>query len=144
MAVRIQTINTESEWYPKMLELRNRVLLAPIGVPFSYIKPEQEKNDILIVAVEGKAVLGCCVLTDRGESVIQLRQMAVDTSVQAKGLGRTVVHFAEQLAKEKGYRNLYLNSRDPVIPFYEKCGYTISGDGFTEVNIAHHRMQKSL
>ncbi len=38
----------------------------------------------------------------------------------------------------------YLNARDTVIPFYEKCGYCVQGEGFTEVGIAHHTMTKHL
>jgi predicted GNAT family N-acyltransferase len=37
-----------------------------------------------------------------------------------------------------------MHSRDAVIPFYLKCGYTIEGDSFTEVGISHHKMIKII
>jgi predicted GNAT family N-acyltransferase len=70
--------------------------------------------------------------------------MAVETKKQTSGVGRAIVFFAENIAKEKGYVLLMMHARDAVIPFYQKCGYHISGNGFEEVGIPHHRMEKQL
>jgi N-acetylglutamate synthase-like GNAT family acetyltransferase len=139
----IRLISTEDEAYNGMKALRWRVLLQPIGVPESYINPEREKEDLLIVAREAKEVIGCCILSHLDDT-IQLRQMAVDNLQQTSGLGRAIVLFAEETAREKGYKVLMMHARDAVIPFYQKCGYKISGDGFEEVGIPHHRMEKLL
>lgn len=144
MAIEIKTITTDNHLYNGMLQFRNQVLLRPIGIPLSYIQPEEEKKDLLIIAVEDEKVVGCCVLTQRSKDTVQLRQMAVDDALQQTGLGRKIVAFAENTAAETGYKILFLNARDVVIPFYLKCGYEVIGEGFTEVSIPHHRMQKAL
>jgi predicted GNAT family N-acyltransferase len=84
---------------------------------------------------------------DFGENyvqTIQLRQMAVDINMQGTGIGGAIVDFAEKTAKEKGFKILMMHARDVVISFYEKCGYHIADDGFTEVGIPHHKMEKHL
>jgi N-acetylglutamate synthase-like GNAT family acetyltransferase len=140
----IRLIDMNSPEYGDMRQLRLDVLLNPIGVSPSYINPEKEKNDLLIGAFEGDRIIGCCVLTPLNKDLIQLRQMAVRPDVQGRGIGAAIVTFAEQTAKEKDFKRLMMHARDVVIPFYQKCGYSIAGEQFTEVGIDHHRMEKSL
>lgn len=140
MEVRILKHNSPD--YKKMIVLRLEVLLKPIGVPASFINNAKEEADVLIGAFEKEEIIGCCVLTVINEQTIQLRQMAVDTATQGTGVGAAIMEFAENLSKEKGYQTLLLHARDVVIPFYEKCGYQIADNGFTEVGIPHHKMVK--
>ena len=144
MALTINCIQWGSVQYTQMLELRKTVLLQPIGVPFIYIVPENEKTDFLIAAFDGEHMLGCCVLTPRTNGAIQLRQMAVNTHLQQKGVGRMIVQFAEDIARQNGFQLLYMHARNPVMEFYTKCGYSVDGTEFEEVGIKHHRMQKRL
>jgi predicted GNAT family N-acyltransferase len=142
--MKIQVIKTTDAAYEQMKALRMEVLLAPIGVPASYINPEKEAKDILVAAFEGEKMIGCCILTDLDGRTLQLRQMAVDTRSQGTGVGAAIITFAEETAEKQGYRLLMMHARDVVIPFYEKCGYTIAGEQFFEVGIPHHRMEKEL
>lgn len=140
----IQMISTDSPAYEQMVDLRMEVLLNPIGIPRTYINPEKESQDILIAAFEDNQLLGCCILTHCTKNSMQLRQMAVKQNIQRSGIGASIVAFAENKAKELGYKTLFMHSRDAVISFYEKQGYKIDGEGFTEVNIPHHKMEKEL
>ncbi|RYZ62164.1 MAG: GNAT family N-acetyltransferase [Chitinophagaceae bacterium] len=118
--------------------------MDPIGVPRSYINPENEASDTLIGAFWAESLLGCCILTKVDAATVQLRQMAVDTSQQQAGVGRRLLAFAEGIAIKQGYSTLKLHARDTVIPFYQKCGYAPVGEPFFEVGIAHQVMQKNL
>ena len=140
----IRLFSVDSPEYEQMAQLRLEVLLRPIGVPASYINPQKEKADLLIGAFEGEQMIGCCVLTHLNEELVQLRQMAVQSDVQGQGVGAAIVTFAEKVARERGFARLMMHARDVVIPFYQKCGYTVAGEQFTEVGIAHHRMEKAL
>jgi predicted GNAT family N-acyltransferase len=140
----IRLIDIDSNEYEAMKQLRLDVLLNPIGVPASYINPQKEKTDLLVGAYENEVLIGCCVLTPLDNELIQLRQMAVQPHLQGKGIGAAIVTFAEQIARGKGFTRLMMHARDVVIPFYEKSGYTIVGEQFTEVGIDHHRMEKRL
>jgi predicted GNAT family N-acyltransferase len=70
--------------------------------------------------------------------------MAVDTTVQKTGVGRMMLFFAESTARDHGYKTVVMHARDGVLPFYQKCGYSIAGDQFYEVGIPHHKMHKML
>ena len=140
----IKIIQHGSREYEQMLLLRIDVLLNPINIAPSYINREKENEDILIGAFEEDEMIGCCVLTKKDEFTLQLRQMAVRVNRQTKGAGTAILNFAEKITQEKGYRCLMMHARDVVIPFYQKCGYTIIGNGFTEVGIPHHVMEKSI
>jgi GNAT superfamily N-acetyltransferase len=64
--------------------------------------------------------------------------------MQGKGIGETIIQFAENIARDKGYITLTMNARDTALGFYEKYDYKIEGEGFLEVNIPHHMMKKNL
>jgi GNAT superfamily N-acetyltransferase len=130
--------------YKEMVALRMKVLLNPIGVPRSYINPKQEANDTLIGAYDAGILIGCCILTKVDAGVIQLRQMAVETAFQGRGIGGALLSFAEEVAKDKGCQTLLMHARDPAIPFYEKCGYQVCSEQFFEVGLGHHKMKKTL
>lgn len=140
----LKIIKHLSPEYEQMINLRVTVLLQPLGIAPSYIKPEQEATDLHLGAFENEKIIGCCVLTNRGEGKVQLRQMAIAFNLQGQGIGAAVVSYAEEVAKEQGYQTLFMHARNPVIPFYEKSGYKIIGNEFFEVGIGHHRMEKSL
>ncbi len=130
--------------YEAMLQLRKTALLEPIGVPFYYINPEKEKNDVFIGAFESGNIIGCCVLTRLSPDLVQLRQMAVSALYQGNGIGALVLSFAETVAKAHGFTTMMMHARDPVIEFYAKQGYEVFGEPFQEVGLGHHKMQKQL
>lgn len=142
MEIRIITHNSDD--YEQMVSLRISQLLEPIGVPASYIEREKEKKDILIGAFENKEIIGCCVLTSKNDTVIQLRQMTVRNDYRGKRIGAAIIEFAEEVAKENDFSLLMMHARNAVIEFYKKCGYEIDGEEFFEVGIGHHKMQKQL
>lgn len=142
--MKIRVIATGTPEYEAMIALRMRVLLDPIGIPRTYINPPAEAADVLVAAFENGQLVGCCVLTPRSETTVQLRQMAVDESRQKKGVGAAIVGFAEREAAARGFQTLVLHARDGVVPFYQKCGYRICGEQFFEVGIPHHAMEKTL
>jgi GNAT superfamily N-acetyltransferase len=98
----------------------------------------------LIGAFEDERMLGCCMLIKQGDKTVRLRQMAVLNNVQGKGIGRALMNFAENIARDMGYRKLLMHARKTAAGFYEKQGYRITGEEFTEVTIPHYVMEKDL
>ena len=130
--------------YIQMIELREMVLRRPLGLSYSHDELARERDDILIVCTDDGEMLGCCILTEIDKETVRLRQMAVPDKLHGKGIGASVIHFAENLAKDKGYRCVTMHSRDSAIGFYERFGYKIKGNQFKEVNLPHHIMEKKL
>ena len=105
----------------------------------------KEKEDILIGAFDEDKMLACCLLTKTDEmKCLKVRQMAVQNNLQGKGIGASMMHFAELVARDKGYKKLIMHARKTALGFYEKLGYKTTGDEFEEVTIPHFVMEKSL
>jgi len=127
-----------------MVHLRNEILRKPLGLTFEKDELEKEKEDILMGAFEDDRLLGCCLMTRMDATTIRLRQMAVPGNMQGKGIGRALMIFAENIARDLGYRKLCMHARSTAIGFYQKLGYSPNGDEFIEVTIPHYVMEKSL
>jgi ribosomal protein S18 acetylase RimI-like enzyme len=119
-------------------------LRKPLGLGFDEDELENEKSNLLIAAFEDDRMLGCCMLVPGNDRTIRLRQMAVMNDLQGKGVGRALMQFAENLARDRGYDKISMHARKNAIGFYEKVGYRISGDEFLEVTIPHYVMEKEL
>lgn len=127
-----------------MVNLRNDILRKPLGLSFDKEELEREKDDILMGAFEDDRLLGCCLLTRMDPATVRLRQMAVPNSMQGKGVGRALMIFAENIARDLGYKKLCMHARKTAVGFYQKLGYSVSGDEFFEVTIPHYIMEKAL
>jgi GNAT superfamily N-acetyltransferase len=99
---------------------------------------------MLIGAFEDEQMLGCCMLVEKNPEIVRLRQMAVLNDLQGKGIGRALMYFAENLARDRGYKILSMHARKNSAGFYEKMGYKIASEEFTEVTIPHYVMEKQL
>jgi N-acetylglutamate synthase-like GNAT family acetyltransferase len=130
--------------YQQMVHLRNEMLRKPLGLYFSKEELDEEKDDILMGAFEDDRMLGCCLLTRLDSSTVRLRQMAVPSGMQGKGIGRALMIFAENIARDLGYRKLCMHARSTATGFYQKLGYGIIGNEFNEVTIPHYIMEKAL
>ena len=140
----LKIIDHNSKEYRQMIELRDEILRKPLGLYFDPEELIREKDDVLIGAFEDEKLIGCCLLTRAGADTCRLRQMAVSSNLQKKGIGATLMNFAENVARDKGYQTIMMHARKSAVGFYQKFGYTISGDEFYEVTIAHYVMEKKL
>jgi GNAT superfamily N-acetyltransferase len=142
MALKI--IDYGSPEYQQMVKLRDAVLRKPLGLTFTQDDLESEKDNILIAAFEEERMLGCCMLVEERPDIVRLRQMAVLNALQGKGVGRALINFAENIARDRGYKIVKMHARNNSIGFYEKVGYKKKGDEFIEVTIPHYVMEKML
>ncbi|MEJ7609582.1 MAG: GNAT family N-acetyltransferase [Ferruginibacter sp.] len=140
----LKQIDYGTKEYKQMVQLRETVLRKPLGLSYSKEELEKEMDDTLIACMDDDDMLGCCILSKIDEETIRLRQMAVPDKLHGKGIGASIMNFAEVLAKDKGYRCMTMHARDSAIGFYEKFGYKIKGNQFREVNLPHHIMEKKL
>lgn len=127
-----------------MVDLRMQMLRKPLGLSFSPEELEKEKHDILIGCFDDDKMEGCCLLTETEPGILRLRQMAVTSGLQGKGLGRAILIFAENVARDRGFKKICMHARKTALGFYEKLGYIKIGDEFTEVTVPHYEMQKML
>lgn len=144
LVMALKIIEHGSPEYGLMVKLRDDILRKPLGLTFAPDELEHEKENILIGAFDDDDILGCCMLVEENPDTVRLRQMAVLNDLQGKGIGRALMTFAENIARDRGYKVLSMHARKNATGFYEKMGYKVASDEFTEVTIPHYVMEKEL
>ena len=75
--------------------------------------------------LEDDGIKGECVVTDEGDGILEIRNIATIPEVHGKGYGRLLIDF---IAREysDSFSILQVGTGDSplTIPFYEKCGFT--------------------
>ncbi|XXF78648.1 GNAT family N-acetyltransferase [Myxococcaceae bacterium GXIMD 01537] len=130
--------------YAGELELRYRVLREPLGFPRSAVAFPFEADSLHLVAHAGDTVVGCVLFHPEDTHDGRLFQMAVAPHLQGQGLGARLVTALEAELLRRGFSHVHLHARAAVVPFYERLGYAVYGEPFTEVNVPHRHMRKAL
>lgn len=135
-----------------IIDLRVRVLRQ--GTPVAHCDyPEDALADVVHLAIDqnGHAVATSTWFDKQcphrpGSPAVQLKGMAVDSTVQTAGLGRALVDAGLDLARSRGAHLVWARARDSAIGFYEKCGFEVVGDGFIDEStaMAHHIVMRDL
>jgi predicted GNAT family N-acyltransferase len=141
----IKQITILDPLYQLERELRNKILLRPIGLPDNAWEMNDDKA-WHFVATENENLLGCVILVpiDEKKEKAQLMQMAVDTNLQGKGIGKLLVIELLELCKQQGIKEVTCHSRASANDFYKKLGFEIYGEPFDEVGITHNHMRINL
>ncbi len=148
---RIQFIGTDHPLYEQEVDLRNRVLLDPIGIDVAWLEerwPGMEARSEHFVAVidhpkDGPRVVGCVLLLpdEPEKGVGKLAQMAVDPQRQREGIGRELCTELERRAfGELGLTRLFCHARKGADRFYQSVGWVPEGAEFEEAGIPHIKM----
>lgn len=137
-------IKHNSSDYWECVALRDTILRKPLDLTFSKNELLLENNQIHFAIKENYKIIACLSLVLNNEKHIKMRQVCVDTILQNKGIGKTLVLHAEKWAIQKNYKLIYCHARASVLPFYEKLGYKKVGNTFLEVGIPHFKMEKLL
>lgn len=68
-----------------------------------------------------------CVVTDEGNGILEIKNIATDPKYHGKGYGKSLIEFLAAKYKEK-YSLLQVGTGDSpsTVPFYEKCGFVRS------------------
>lgn len=140
----IQTVLFGSEDCQKIVALRQKILRDPLGLRLDPNDLAKEGNDYHVKGEIDGVLVACLVVTPIDERRVQIRQMAVEPHLQGQALGRQMMIWGENLAREKGFKKVSLHAREIVAGFYEKMGYKKTGVHFTTLGLPHCIMEKNL
>ena len=84
-----------------------------------------DRGTMFVLEKDGQ-VIGECVVTDEGNGVIEIQNLAIAPKYQRQGYGKSLVSFVAQQYKGK-YSILQIGTGDSplTVPFYESCGLTV-------------------
>ena len=86
------------------------------------------------VLVEGDDTTGVLVMRPK-EDHLFVETVAVRTGWQGEGLGRMLMEFAEEVARDRGLHEIRLYTNEKMtenLPFYRGLGYEETGRGLDE------------
>lgn len=149
--IKIRRIGSGDDLYAQACDLRERVLLRPIGKDFAWFRatyPRIDPGADHFVAVldhpTGSKVIGVVLLVpDYPEKGVgKLMQMAVDPQRQGEGIGRKLVVALEMRAfGELGLEEVFCHAQNSAMGFYDTLGWETDPEEFEEAGIPHHRMR---
>lgn len=145
-------MNVERVDFDDIHDLRVRVLRK--GTPVTHATyPEDSYDDVVHLAIRRDGIV---VATSTwfskecperpGVPALQLKGMAVDDSLQTTGFGRALIDAGVSLTAERKAQLVWARARDTAVGFYEKCGFSVVGDGFIDEPTAmpHHIVVRTI
>ena len=136
---------TAEDW-EMYYELRWKVLRAPWDQPKGSEKEASDASavNLMILGEDQRPIaVGRVHLEERG--LAQVRFVAVEESMQGKGVGRLLMQELEQRARNLGASKVFLQSRENALEFYRRLGYTVTEKTALLFGvIQHYRMEKDL
>ena len=100
-------------------------------LPLLLLADEQESmidlyldRGTMFVLEEDGIIKGECVVTDEGEGVLEIQNLAVARAWQGKGYGKKLIEYVVERYKDP-YEILQVGAGDSplTVPFYEHCGF---------------------
>jgi len=117
MAVRIQHIKHHKKRFLKLLLLGDE--------QESMIDKYLDRGDLYVLSDQG--IKTVCVVTNNGDNIYEIKNLATDVKAQNQGYGHTMIQFICNTYQGKGRVLLVGTGNNPsTLHFYESCGFTFS------------------
>ena len=127
-------------------ELRYKLFFAAHDLPRSVvIDPKQADYFHAAISVDNR-VVAYGQLVPHVERIYQICQMVVAPEYQRKGLGKQILLFLIDLARQERAISLTLDARLTAIGFYQKLGFQTDGVSFlsSTTGVPHVKMTQEL
>jgi amino-acid N-acetyltransferase len=104
-----------------VVELNNRFAPQGLTLARSEAFAYGHLQDYRVIRNADGAVLGCVALDEYSPSVVELISLAVAPDAQGLGHGKKLIAAAEQLARQRGYAELFAVSYSDEL--FLSCGF---------------------
>jgi len=138
-----QVVDTATD-LERALAVRRAVFVEEQGVDKDIEYDGLDAGALQMVVKARNTVVGTARarFPEAGEAKIE--RMAVLPAYRGQGIGRGILALLEDELKLRRVEHVVLHAQNPVIAFYESCGYQVTGAPFVEVGIQHVVMGKRL
>lgn len=128
------------------LSVRHRVFVDEQQVPPSLETDDWDSDpDVVhLIALEEDTAIGTARVRFLSETTAKLERLAVLSTHRGQGIGQRLMEQAEQVATERGKKEMVLNAQVQALPFYHRLGYGEVGDPFDDAGILHQFMSKPI
>jgi predicted GNAT family N-acyltransferase len=144
-----------SDEYKTTLALRHQILREPLGLNLWHenLSVEIDQRHFTLWQRAGSLtgsdnnaaqLLACVVIVPKDQGRVKLRQMAVNSRFQRRGLGQRLIAAVEDILVNEGVKQIELSARESAVAFYQASHYGCEGPAYVEVGLPHQRMTKML
>jgi predicted GNAT family N-acyltransferase len=142
---KIEVIAAES---PALLEaayaIRRRVFIEEQHVPEAIELDSEDARAFHAIALRDGKPVGCGRYVEHGPGEIKIGRMAALREFRGSGIGRAVLEFLIEVARNRGYTRAILHAQLTAEGFYLKQGFHPEGEVFEEAGIPHRAMTRDL
>lgn len=86
-----------------------------------------ERGEMFAGLEDGRAI-AVMVVTDEGDGVREIKNLAVEPELQGRGVGRAMIEYAARAyAQQASVLRVGTGESPLTLPFYERCGFEITG-----------------
>jgi predicted GNAT family N-acyltransferase len=151
-ALRVIEVGGDRARMEQAWALRRRVFIQEQHVPEEIELDADDARAVHALALEGagpesperaERPVGCGRMLAQGDYV-KIGRMAVLAERRGTGVGRRVLEFLIEHARQRGFRRAVLDAQLHAEGFYLKQGFTPVGEVFEEAGIMHRRMERAL
>ena len=123
--------------------IRRRVFIEEQGVPEEIELDEDDARAIHALALQDGRPVGCGRMVAH-DDYVKIGRMAVMREQRGRGIGRRLLLFLMERARNAGFRRAVLDAQLHAEEFYCKQGFVPVGEMFKEAGIMHRRMERSI
>ncbi|HEY4326649.1 MAG TPA: GNAT family N-acetyltransferase [Mucilaginibacter sp.] len=132
----IEQIRPELTWRLRRDVLYPNQLLAEMGL-------DEDEEGVHFGAFKDNKLAGVVSLFQKGTD-FQFRKLAIEPSFQKMGVGRDLLQYITNYAKENGGTRIWCNARTSAIGFYLKYSFAQTGTLFSKSGNDYEIMEKTI
>jgi len=136
MKISIEQIRPELTWH-----LRQKVLYP--AQKLYEMEMDEDLDGIHFGAFTDNKLIAIVSLFDKNGD-FQFRKFAVDAEYQGKRIGNELLTYITNFARNEGGKRLWCNARSTATGFYDKNGFSHTGEFFTRNGFDYEILEKSL
>lgn len=120
-------------------DIRTTVFIEEQNVPIELEWDEFDEASIHFLAYyDNKAVATARLLEDG-----HIGRMAVLKEYRNRNIGKNMLKYILDIAEEKPYKSIVISAQEHAVGFYQKYGFSISGERYMDAGIPHYDMSYS-
>lgn len=134
------------EDYARCIQIRTQVFVIDQGVPADREVDTNENDSIHILVLKDSQAIGAGRWRISDQDTAKIERMAILESARGQKIGAQMLEFIlEDIKQSEKAQKIILGSQDHAIPFYERYGFTVFGEGYMDGGtIPHHDMVLNL
>jgi predicted GNAT family N-acyltransferase len=133
-------VRFNEQYAPEIRRIRNAVFTDAQGIDEAIDFDGQDPDALHVLVACGEEYVG----TGRMPRDGHIGRLAVLQEHRGRGLGAEAVLALVHAAMEIGLNRVYLGAQGHAVGFYERLGFSVYGQPYTEANIEHIHTERSL